>query len=147
MIEKKRYIDVDCPQIIKECNRHMGGVDLMDGLIGRYHIRLKTRNSMLQIFYHLIDMAVTNAYVPHRRIHPQPSEKIKLPLFREQITEGFCKYAPVPTVGRSQNWTAQPNMSRTGTNSLRPPDDVRYDGIDHDPSMHTKTGKRRCKYL
>lgn len=34
----KTQVEVDCPYIIKEYNRHMGGVDLMDGLIGRYHL-------------------------------------------------------------------------------------------------------------
>ncbi|XP_072386488.1 uncharacterized protein [Diabrotica undecimpunctata] len=123
MIEKKRYIDVDCPQIIKEYGSHMGGVDPMDGVIGRNHIRLKTRNLMLRIFYHLIGMAVTNAYLLNRKIYPQTSKTIKLLLFREQIAAGLCKYAPIRTAGRPSNRTAQPTMSRTRPNSLRPPDD------------------------
>ncbi|XP_045463751.1 piggyBac transposable element-derived protein 3-like [Harmonia axyridis] len=40
-VQKKR-IEVDCPTIIREYNAHMGGVDLMDGLIGRYRIKMKT---------------------------------------------------------------------------------------------------------
>lgn len=41
----KQRIEVDCPQIIREYNSHMGGVDLMDGLMGRYHIRIKSHDS------------------------------------------------------------------------------------------------------
>lgn len=33
--KSKRQIKVDCPQIIREYNSHMGGVDLMDSLMGR----------------------------------------------------------------------------------------------------------------
>lgn len=66
--KKKVYENVDCPQIIKEYNRHMGGVDLMDGLMGRYHIEAKSRDVMMRLFYHFIDMAVTNAYILNNRI-------------------------------------------------------------------------------
>lgn len=48
---------------------HMAGVDLMDGLMGRYHVRAKTRDAMIRLFYHFIDMAATNAYLLYRRIH------------------------------------------------------------------------------
>lgn len=41
----------------------------MNGLIGRYHIRLKTQSASLKLFYHFIDMAIVNAYLLHRRIH------------------------------------------------------------------------------
>ncbi|XP_039954204.1 uncharacterized protein LOC120770686 [Bactrocera tryoni] len=55
--KKKEYVDIDCPTIVKEYNRHMGGVDLLDGVIGRYHIRLKTKKwagySGCQRIYHL----------------------------------------------------------------------------------------------
>ena len=44
----------------------MGGVDLMDGLMVRYHIKVKTRNAMVRLFYHFIDMAATNAYIVYR---------------------------------------------------------------------------------
>lgn len=50
-----------CPQIIRKYNRHMKGVDLMDGLLGRYHIRMKTRKWTNRIFFHLID--VVNSYI------------------------------------------------------------------------------------
>ncbi|KAH8325447.1 hypothetical protein KR074_003062, partial [Drosophila pseudoananassae] len=81
-----RLIEVDCPQIIREYNAHMGGVDLMDGLMGRYHIRAKTQDAMTGIFYHLVDMAATNAYVLYRRIKKEnksTDKLLELPEFRE----------------------------------------------------------------
>lgn len=70
--KEKRFVNVDCPQIIREYNNHMGGVDLMDGLMGRYHIRVKTNNVMIRLFYHLVDMAASNAFILYRRINAEP---------------------------------------------------------------------------
>jgi len=36
-------MEVKCPSIIKEDNRYMGGVDLLDSLIGRYKIKIRTK--------------------------------------------------------------------------------------------------------
>lgn len=69
--KQRRSEEVDCPQIINEYNAHIGGVDLMDGLMGRYHIRVKSRNVMMRLFYHFIDMAATNSYILYRRIHSE----------------------------------------------------------------------------
>lgn len=97
--KKKRLIEIDCPEIIREYNAHMGGVDLMDGLMGRYHIRAKTRNVMMRLFYHFIDMATTNAYILYRRERIEKcnnssksgeDEKVyQLPEFREEIAAGL----------------------------------------------------------
>lgn len=67
----KKRVEVDCPQIISEYNSHMGGVDLMDGLMERYHVRMKSRDIMKRLFYHFIDMSATNAYILYRRIHAE----------------------------------------------------------------------------
>ncbi|XP_046674573.1 piggyBac transposable element-derived protein 3-like [Homalodisca vitripennis] len=61
----KKYIDVPCPQIVKVYNKHMGGVDLMDSHIGRHHIRLRSRKWYFRMFYHMVDMAVVNAWILH----------------------------------------------------------------------------------
>lgn len=65
----KKYLKVNCLQIIREYNSHMGGVDLMDGLMGRYNVRVKKCDAMTRMFYHFIEMATTNAYISYRRIH------------------------------------------------------------------------------
>jgi len=33
---QKTNIEVNCPMLIKEYNKHMGGVDLLNSHIGRY---------------------------------------------------------------------------------------------------------------
>lgn len=151
--KQKKYIEVDCPQIIREYNSHMGGVDLMDGLMGRYHIRTKTRNPITRLFYHFIDMAATNAYILSRRIHAEKcmdssnsgeEEVLQLPQFREEIAAGLVVYQEKKKIGRPS--TSTPQASSSSHKANHPVADTRYDGFDHFPIWLSKTGgKRFCK--
>lgn len=143
--KNKQYLEIDCPRIIKEYNRHMGGVDLMDGLMGRYHIRIKTRSSSMRLFYHMIDMAITNSYLLFRRIHPD-QEVIQLPKFRAQIADALCTFERVPekrTVGRPSLTVQKQKPAAKKTYS--PSCDVRYDGVGHLCRALERTGKKTCK--
>lgn len=46
----KKKISVPCPNIITEYNRHMGGLDFLDSLIGRYKIELRTKKVVSEFF-------------------------------------------------------------------------------------------------
>ncbi|XP_050503041.1 piggyBac transposable element-derived protein 1-like [Diabrotica virgifera virgifera] len=142
--KEKTFVEVDVPQIIKEYNRRMGGVDSMDSIMGRYHIRAKTRDAMTRLFYHLVDMAATNAYFLYRRIQAERSndssdidigeEKLMdLPDFRDEIAAGLCACQDKRTVGRPSLVTnaSQPSTSQIGRRAQHPVQDVRYDKIDH----------------
>ena len=61
--EEKNKVDVVCPQIIKQYNTHMGGVDLVDMLIALYKTPYKSRRWYLGIFSQLIDICVNNAWL------------------------------------------------------------------------------------
>lgn len=77
----KRILDVNCPAIIKDYNRHMGGVDLLDSLIGRYKIRMRTKKWYMRIWYHLIDVTVVNAWLLYRRVEVLNGRKPTMSLF------------------------------------------------------------------
>jgi len=55
--KEKENIEVSCPFIIKEYNKHMGGVDLLDSLIGRYKIKMRSKKWYMRLWYHLIDFS------------------------------------------------------------------------------------------
>lgn len=100
---KKEYIKIDCPHIISECNKHMGGVDLMDGLIGRYHIKMRTRKSTNRLFHHLINVSTVNAHILYKRV--QNDNGMDLASFRSMIGEALCYFAlgAKRRVGRSKS--------------------------------------------
>ena len=86
-----------CPQAIISYNQHMGGVDRGDQLRGYCKCRVKSRKFYKYIFYFLLDVAVTNAFVLHQgwSPHPQPHSAVKtiktfcLQLVHELIRE-YC---------------------------------------------------------
>lgn len=61
--KEKKSILVPSPYVISVYNRHMGGVDLLDSNIGRYKIGIKSRKWYMRLFYHLLDITVTNAWI------------------------------------------------------------------------------------
>lgn len=158
--KQKKYVEVDCPQIIREYNSHMGGVDLMDGLIGRYHVRVKSCNPMTRLFYHLIDLAATNSYILYRRIHAENGmntsassaegdDLFQLPRFREEIAAGLVALVEKRPVGRPSTSTPAPPPTQTGITTgtgiraKHPVGDLRYDGHDHFPSWLNKSGGKK----
>lgn len=47
---KKERVPISCPKVVREYNAHMGGVDLLDSFIGRYHITMKSRKWTMRLF-------------------------------------------------------------------------------------------------
>nr|CAI5858404.1 unnamed protein product [Callosobruchus analis] len=64
---KNGKIEIPCPNIVKQYNRHMGGVDLMDMLVSLYRTRLKSRRWYLSIFAQMVDLCMNNAWLLYRR--------------------------------------------------------------------------------
>lgn len=160
--KQKKYIEINCPQIIREYNAHMGGVDLMDGLMGRYHIRAKTRNIMIRLFYHFVDMAATNAFILYKRAHAEKTndssnvsddeELLQLPEFHGEIAAGLISMKEKRPVGRPSSAqsvdrpiTPNPGSLGIGRRAVHQVADVRFDGVDHYPLWLDRKAKKRCK--
>ena len=64
-------IDVPCPQVVKQYNKAMGGVDLADMLIALYRMPARTKRWYLKVFWHLVDIAKVNAWILYKRHYQQ----------------------------------------------------------------------------
>lgn len=58
--EKK---DIACPDIVKEYNKQMSGVDLQDSLLGLYPIKMKSKKWYHRIFCHMLNVVEVNAWL------------------------------------------------------------------------------------
>ena len=59
-------VQVPIPNSIYDYNRSMGGVDLSDQLIQYFETRRKAHKYWKTLFFHCIDICVTNAYILYR---------------------------------------------------------------------------------
>lgn len=144
----KRILDVNCPAIIKDYNRHMGGVDLLDSLIGRYKIRMRTKKWYMRIWYHLIDVTVVNAWLLYRRVEVLNDRKPTMSLFDFRLNVSYS----LTKVGTTTPKRDRPPTSvlkemaikkRKPNTSLMPTDSVRKDCVDHWPEY--VESRQRCK--
>lgn len=135
---------VKCPAIIREYNRHMGGVDLLDSLLGRYHISMRTRKWYMRLFYHIIDITVINAWLLHRRMHVN---SMKLLEFRLELATTLCAIGCSSSSKRgrpSSEVQKQYALKKSKGPAARiPPPDVRRDTVNHFPTWNST--RIRCK--
>ncbi|XP_051994392.1 piggyBac transposable element-derived protein 3-like [Xyrauchen texanus] len=154
--EKKEYVEVDRPHIVKVYNHNMGGVDLADMFAALYRIDIRPRRWYLRILYYLIDLSLVNGWLLYRRHLTQKQEKKYMPLldFRVQVADALIKVGKQADLnsrkrGRpsleddpTSHQAAPPPLQRISAPSV----DVRLDQCDHFPIHAAKRGRcRLCK--
>jgi len=108
---ENKFIEIDCPNIVSVYNKHMGGVDLLDSLLGRQKIKIRSCKWYLRIFYHLLDVTVVNSWLLHKPIIAQKNKirgNIEKPMtlaaFKEDLAKSLCKVGQLTsTKGRPSN--------------------------------------------
>lgn len=128
----------------------MGGVDLLDSLIGRYKIKIRSKKWYIRIFYHLLDVTIVNSWLLYKRAAEQNNQKPKLSLsdFRIEVAECLCKTGDTSSKpkGRpsSSNLTEAIEAKRKKNSATPlPPTDVRLDNLGHWPVW--TENRQRCK--
>ncbi|CAH1965230.1 unnamed protein product [Acanthoscelides obtectus] len=61
-----KYIQIPQPNVIKEYNAFMGGVDLLDRVIGKYCMRSRTKKWTIRFIYHFFDFAAAASWLEYR---------------------------------------------------------------------------------
>ncbi|XP_022175570.1 piggyBac transposable element-derived protein 3-like [Myzus persicae] len=140
--KQKKNVDVERPKIIEVYNKHMGGVDLMDSLIGRYRIIMRSKKWYIKIFYHLLDMTVVNSWLMYKKItgNTMPLAKFREHLSVTLMQSGIAKRGK----GRpSGSFEIQENIKKKRTQTPSAPfDEIRRDCLEHWPNYEQQ---RRCE--
>lgn len=142
---QKKYVEIDRPSIVGEYNAHMGGVDLIDSIMGRYKIKLRSKRWQVRVFYHLLDLVMANAWLLYKKNRSNNTEKL-LPAaeFRLQIAETLLKYGQKINVKNIRSLEPQIQAKkRKGPAQHAPPQALRLDQVGHWPIWTEK--RIRCK--
>jgi len=147
--QEKKFVEIDRPSVVNVYNRHMGGVDLLDSLIGLYRTRVRSKKWYHRILFHLIDATVVNAWLLYRRARVQSriTEGI-LPLadFKAAVAESLCKYEKTEKRGR-RSTELQRNLDtkipRPRSGAPNPQADVRLDAVGH--WLEWSESRQRCR--
>lgn len=87
----KCFKDVSRPNIVKEYNTNMGGVDLLDRIISFYKISAKTRKWTIRTIFHFVDFSLAAGWIEYRRaaryLHTDNKNTLDYLEFRERVAE------------------------------------------------------------
>ena len=80
-------VHIPCPESIISYKKFMGGVDQGDQLHGYYRCRSKSRKLYKYVFFFLLDVAITNAYIlmKHRSCPFKNIKSFQLQLAKDLI--------------------------------------------------------------
>ena len=89
--EARAKVDVECPDVIKQYNGRMGGIDKSDMLTHLYKTPFRSRRWPQKIFGYVLDVCVANAWLVYKRDMKHLGEKpMSLKNFRLKIA-CFCR--------------------------------------------------------
>ncbi|XP_034066448.1 piggyBac transposable element-derived protein 2-like [Gymnodraco acuticeps] len=149
--KQKLIMNVPRPAVVKEYNKNMGGVDLLDSLIALYRIKIRSKKWYHRLVFHFMDMIIVTAWLLYRRdcegTGMTRKEEMRLYTFKSYIAEGLQKS------GKSlERKRGRPSLTiageyeekrRKGPATPIPIPAVRLDATAHWMVMDEKKG--RCK--
>ena len=131
---EKKKVDIEQPNIIREYNKSMGGVDRMDQNIAAYMINLRSKKWWWPLFRFVIDVSVNNAFQLYRMKEVQAGErKLDALGFRRSIVDAYFR------LYRSNK--SFETLFRGSRRLHNPAENLRYDGLNH---WLVKGSQRRC---
>ncbi|KAL0879429.1 hypothetical protein ABMA27_003180 [Loxostege sticticalis] len=137
---EKKLIEVERPEIVKEYNHAMGGVDLLDQLMSYYRTFIKSKK------WPLLVQAFRDYDFDNDLLGIPKAKRLTLLHFRRRLADSlvFCNKISVAKRGRPNSSSPLPTIIPRRPGELRPPSDIARDGVGHFPTHDDGTGTR-CK--
>jgi hypothetical protein len=142
---QKQYNDVSCPKAVQLYNRHMGGVDTLDSMLGYYRIKVRSKKWYLRVFFHMVDLVCVNAWILWRKSNQEeylPLLDFKLAIAEVLTRKGSQIFTP-QTRGRPANVEQPPLPKKAKRRIDLPAREVAEDGIHHFPDW--TSSRQRCR--
>lgn len=144
----KQKITIDRPQIVKEYNLNMGGVDLMNQMISYYRISIRSKKWTLRMITHFIDFAIVNSWIEYKidcaKAEVPKRQVMDLLAFRMRLANQLVyNQTAVRGTARTTGEESQPKAARAQQKEPRTDLCVRFDNHGHYPECSNE--RLRCK--
>ncbi|KAJ8879581.1 hypothetical protein PR048_020189 [Dryococelus australis] len=144
--QTKTTLQLQCSDIISQYNSYMGGVVLLESIVGHYKIVLRSKKWYFRLFYHLLDLSVINAWLLYRRVSATKclNRNITMNLadFKVEVVPDLCKTGK-QTLGKrgrpSKLHQQFAEKKKKGPAKHIPPSDIRLDQMQHLPQLNDKS--------
>lgn len=145
----KQKITIERPQIVRDYNINMGGVDLMNQMISYYRIFIRSKKWTLRMITHFIDFSIVQSWIEYK-IDCSKSEIPKrqvmdLLAFRMRLAEQLVYFQT--TTKRTTRITLDEVRTKhvrdDKTRESRTEESIRYDEHGHLPKY--SENRLRCK--
>jgi len=159
--QKKEYVYIERPEIVRHYNETMGGVDKHDQLVSFYRCFIKSKKWTLRMVSHAFDMAVSNSWLEYvedaKKLKVPKKEIMDLLNFRMRLAEeliyvGKTVNPPSKKKGRPTNIPSPVAKKKLYSETQkmmfvdsRPPTSVQHDSINYLPNYDGRKESTRCK--
>lgn len=141
----KSVIDIGRPHAVKMYNTHMGGVDLMDSLVGLYPHKQRNIRWYMRIFFHLLNVTVNNAWLLWRKDNHESMDLLE---FKSSIASNLIysgRASSTSKKGRPQNNSPVSSFQHKKRKIFTVSNELRYDGGKHYPKKSDGKFALKCK--
>lgn len=132
----------------------MGGVDLLDSLLGLYRIRTRSKKWYHRLFFHMVDVVICNSGLLYRRIlkhhhrdQPESFGEMSLLQFKTELAQVLTTIGTnteeAKKRGRPSNTPQEPQHIKRRCKEASPARETRKDGTGHWPQHSEK--RNRCR--
>lgn len=134
---ERKYVNVEQPNVLKEYNKSMGGVDLVDSMISTYRCTIQGKKWHWNIFINSLYQIICYSYRFYSDLHAKdPDRKLTFLEFRRMIATTLLK--------RSANLRAHKEGSESSMRSTSQKNTV--DIGTHLVKRSDSNKRRRCKH-
>lgn len=142
--KEKGIIEIPRPASIEMYNKNMGGVDLMDSLLGLYQHTLRHKRWYFRIFHHILNVAVVNCWLLWKM--DPGNEKLDLLEFKSSVSTSLI-YQGSSATGKKRG---RPSFSEPAAKKrvkIQAAVELRKDGSNHYPAKTEKNMRLNAIYM
>nr|CAH7745755.1 unnamed protein product [Callosobruchus chinensis] len=98
------------PQSVAAYNTYMGGIDLLDSMLGYYRIQIRSKKWYMRVFFHFLDMICVNCWILWRPNLKNDNPYLPLSEFKLALAEVLTRANALQRKRERPSTSLQPQL-------------------------------------